>query len=224
MSVSVSQILGDPGPSVATTDVDAAIIGCLKANYGHWLRIEAFERDLVKGLPAPRGASYANAIDQDEWLDHASPAVLVTTSKTRDKPMRRPDGTYSATWDVAISVVVRGTSGPDTRDRASLYEVALRRCLGHRSVVANAGGIVHAMHWESSNVVPVATVSRSGRYLAAGMTTWTAITDYALKDSGTFPAPVPDDQPLPVYVPEVPVTVVDTDQINGVSPTQDLGG
>lgn len=215
--------VADPGPSLATTDVDKAIIGALRTWYSTWLRIESRNRGLAKPLAIPDQAAYASSLDTDDWLDRWAPAVLVTTSKTTGRPMRHADSTYEAAWDVAVSVIVRGTTPSETRDRASIYEVALRNALGHRNVTANAGGIIHAAYWQGSEIAPVANVNRQGRYLAAGMTTFNVITDSALKDSGGPISPVPDPDPLPDYVTGLPVTDVVVD-VEGLTPNEPLGG
>jgi hypothetical protein len=204
-------ILADPGVLVLNVDVDDALVGVLQNWLPTFLRITARERNLSQPLALPNGASYNNPADQSEWTDAAFPAIMVATSRTQGAPIRHADGIYDATWLCVVSAVVRGTQGRETRNRASLYEGAVRRALGHRSAIANAGGIVHGAKWQAAEVRPVADVSRTGRHLAAGMSTFFVYTDQAFKDTAGPPSPDPLPPTVPpTYVPLGTITEVDT--------------
>lgn len=223
-------ILGDPGPLVINTDVDDGLITILRDDnwLATFLRIVSLERDLPKTLPAPVGASYNNPADMSEWGDQMYPAVQVATAKTSGMPKRRADGVYGATWSCIVSAIVRGTTGQETRQRAALYEGAVRRSLGHAAVLAGQD-LISKIRWQSVEVRPVTSVSRAGRYLAAGMSTFLVTTDSAFKDAaGPFtadPLPDPDNpQDPPIYVPEATITSVPTVEIDGLTPDEDIGG
>lgn len=228
--MSATVILGDPGPLVVNTDVDEALISMLRD--GNWLRtflrIVSEERGLAKTLPAPVGASYNNPMDMSEWGDRQFPGIAVATAKTQGSPKRRADGVYGVDWLCVISAIVRGTTAQETRTRAALYEGAVRRSLGHAAVLAGQD-LISKIRFRGVEVRPVTTVSRAGRYLAAGMSTFLVTTDSAFKDSAgpmtADPLPTSDDPTPtpPVYVPTGTITEVDF-TAEGLTPDQDLGG
>ena len=204
-------VLGDPGVLVKTTDVDRLLIQVLKKWLPTFLRIGADDDGLDLVPPSPVGASYNNPMDMTEWGDQQFPGVMVATAKTQGVPHRNSDGTYRVTWLSTVSFVVRGTTPMETRDRAAFYEGQGRRALGHSAALTDIMDTIQEIRWNGGTEVrPVTAISRTGRYIAAGMSTFLVKTERAFQDSAGPPVPDPEPPtPPPTYVPIGTVTEVD---------------
>jgi len=177
----VSALLADFGPLVVATDVDAAVIATLQEWLPAYLGQVEVERGKTPGfLPRPALGSYANTLTSGEFLDHDLPALLVTTASASD-PTVNADSCYRISWRLAISAIVRGRTAPETRETASLYEGSLRRVLVQKQML---GGLAGGVRWLTSSVAPVTDMTGAGRYLAAGMSTYTVFVDDVVREGG----------------------------------------
>jgi hypothetical protein len=194
----------DFGPLVVETDVDTAVIKLLRKWLPTYLSILEDERELeAHTLARPKPESYTNTIDEDEFLDHRLPAVIVTTARTVGAPTRLGDGIYATTWAVTVSSVVRGRTPSETRWVASLFGGSVRRALTH-NMDLETDGAVNGIRWLSSEPISLADDTGEGRFLAALVNTFTVSTDAALQDArGPVPSG-PYDSPDPVNDPDIP--------------------
>lgn len=219
MSVATPARYADFGPCIVETDIDAAVVALLIRWFPtHLAQIER-EREFTAGLLSrPKPESFANTLDEDEFLDHRLPAIMVTTAQTVGEPEKDGDGYYYATWNCVVSAVVRGRTPSETRTFAALYGGAVRRIMA--SMDALDGNIAGASRWTSGQVAPVRDSSRRGRYLAASINQFSVYVE-RLFQQGTgpqlpnppespYPPPDPDD-PAPPYDPlaEVRDVIVD---------------
>lgn len=190
------------GPLVVETDVDVAVIETLKVWLPTYLRQVELERDLTAGfLKRPKPSSFANTLEDDEFKDHPFPAIIVTTAQTAGRPTKDGNGNHYAAWNVVVSSITRGRTPPETRALAALYSGCVRRLLVQQEAL---GGLAGAIDWVASNVAPVADVTGSGRYLAAGINQFSVYIDEVVQ-SGVGPLePEPDDSPYPPSDPDDP--------------------
>jgi hypothetical protein len=183
----------DYGVLVVETDVDLAVIKILRKWLPTYLSAAETDRSLANGLLArPVDGSFANTIEDDEFVDHQLPAIIVTTAQTADAPVKAGNGSYAASWTVVVSSVVRGRTAPETRAVAALFSGCVRRALTQQeSLEGFAGGV----EWIGSSIAPVPDVTNAGRYLAAGVNTFVVHTDAVLDSYGgpQVPAPYGDD-------------------------------
>jgi hypothetical protein len=186
------------GPLVVETDVDRAVLDTLRLWMPQYLRQFEAERQLTPGLfSRPKAESYANTIEDDEWLDHRLPAVIVTTASTTGQPQRSGDGLYYAAWQVRVSAVVRGEMPAQARAIAAVFGGTVRRIL----VGPNLPDPVTFCEWGGSLIARV-DPGDQGRYLAAAINTFTAYTDQILQQGagpidpgGPYPDPDPGGDP-----------------------------
>ena len=209
------QVLADFGPLILPTDVDEAVIEVMNAWMPLYLRELSDERGLASPLPAPVPRDVNSVLSTDEFLDHQLPGLMVTTAKTSGVPERFSDGSYGVGWLVHVDSIVRGRTAHETRTTAALYEGATRRVLSGRK---DAAGLIRLTRWTATEIAPVADTSRQGRYLAAGMTTFTIFTDQALKETGGL-AIEPPTGTDPSFVPTAPMSV-EIDLHNGSAVTE----
>lgn len=216
----------DFGPLIVETDVDEAVIATLKLWLPtHLSQVEREREVALRTLARPSAASYSNVLEDDEFLDHALPAILVTTAETSDYD-RLPRGLYNAAFRCVVSCVVRGRTGPETRKVASLFSGAVKRALAQNP---DLGDFANEMILDGSSVAPVQDTTDQGRYLAVGMTTWTVYVDDVLQAAAGPTVPgTPYDDPDPVGSPDAPyeelVAVSEvTSDIRGV-PITDIPG
>lgn len=186
------------GPIVVSTDVDEAILAVLKKWMPTYINRMSAERGLSYKLPVPK--TYSNYIDLDEILDHHLPAIVVTTAKAH-KTMGGANSIISAEWDVQVSAIMRGTSPPSTKSNTSLVEGAIRRCMVQKC--RDNAGILSNTHWLDSEIGPLKTGTREGRYLAAGIGKYNVATDAAAQSFGG-----PDVPDATSYAPLAVVTDV----------------
>lgn len=201
--------VADFGPLVVETDVDVAVVRTLRLWLPTYLAQAERDRGLADRLLArPVEESYANTLEDDEFLDHRLPAIIVTTAQTSGEPLKDGRGIYSVPWLVVVSSVVRGRTPPETRAVAALFGGCVRRCLVQQ---ADLGGAVQGVWWVASNVAAVPDVTDQGRYLAAGINRFTVLVDEALDAYGgpTIPADYgPDPDPADPDTPYDPLAAV----------------
>lgn len=180
----------DFGPLIVNTDIDEMILGMLSLWLPHYMAQVERERNFVVGyLDRPKDESYANALDDDEFLDHSLPAVIVTTAHTEGVPEKDGDGFYSAAWNVVVSCVVRGRTPSETRSRAALFEGCVRRVLMHADPPIDG-----EIRFTGANTAAVADPTGTGRYLAAGISTYLVYVDKVVQ-AGVGPAGDPYADP-----------------------------
>jgi hypothetical protein len=198
----MTPIAADFGPLVVETDVDRALIATLKLWLPTNLAQVERDRDLdPRTLARPVTASYSNVLEDDEFLDHSLPAILVTTADANNYD-RGADGFYTAAFTCNVSSVVRGRTGPETREVASIFSGAVKRTLSSHP---DLDGFASETVLQSSSVEPVADTTDQGRYLAVGMSTWIVYVDDVLQEGAgpTVPGD-PYDDPDPVGSPDTP--------------------
>lgn len=198
----------DFGPCIVETDIDAAVVKLLLRWFPTHLAQLEVERGFNPGfLSRPKPESFANTLDEDEFLDHRLPAVIVTTAQTVGAPEKDGDGFYYAAWTCIVSAVVRGRTPPETRSFAALYGGAVRRIMA--SMDALDGNIAGESRWVAGNVAPVRDSSRRGRYLAASINQFSVYVDRIFQQ-GTGPSlPLPPESPYPPPDPDSPATPYD---------------
>lgn len=198
-----TQGIANWGPLVIATDVDDAVIEALKQWVPTYLLQTARERNLPaeagRQMAAPR--TYTNVLEEDEFLDHQIPMVLVTTADTA-KVKGGPNSSYEAMWNVKVSAVVRGRSAQESRLFAALYEGAIRRAITQK---CRGVGPINESKWLAVKLAAVRDASGKGRYLAAGIGTYNVSTDYAAQGFGGPDIPNADE-----YLPLATVTEVTT--------------
>lgn len=206
----------DFGPLIVETDVDEAIIARLRLGLPTYL--SALEED--RGLPnrtlaRPAEQSYTNVITDAEFSDHTLPAVIVTAAQTLGNPERDGNGMYYAAWQVVISSIVRGRNPIETRQLAALFSGCVRRLMVHPHGAPVFGDDKGAVRWVRSNLAPVRDNTGEGRWLAAGINTFTVFVDKVVQE-GAGPMdldpydPGPDDPDTP-YEPLLTVESVTTE-------------
>lgn len=193
------------GPLVVETDVDLAVVSTIKLWMPTYLSRVEVERSLGNGfLSRPKPDAFANTLDDDEFTDHPLPAIIVTTASTVARPEKDGNGMHFAAWNVVVSAICRGRTAPESRAMASLYGGCVRRIMLQQQDLGEFAGEVD---WTSSNVAPVATTGQ-GRYLAAGINTFSIYVDEVVQ-SGTGPLVTDEDTPYPPADPSDPNTPYD---------------
>jgi hypothetical protein len=208
----------DFGPLVVETDVDLAVLATLKSWLPTYLAQAERQRGLASRLlPRPRGESYANTLEDTEFLDHRLPAIIVTTAAPTDVA-QDGDGFYIADWHVVVSAVVRGRKPEETRGIAALYGGCVRDILTDRPTL---GGFASATKWiPGGGVAPVDDPTPAGRYLAAGINQFTVSVDDVLREAAGPATADPYEQPdpdAPGYDPDAPWDPLATVRQNGVT-------
>lgn len=189
------------GPLVVETDVDVAVLATLKSWLPTYLAHARGERVLPIRLKRP--ASYANTLDDDEFVDHTLPAIVVTTAATSDV-QQDGDGFYLANWHVIVTAIVRGRTPPETRAIAALFGGCVRDVLTDRPTL---NGFAAATKFTAGNVAPVADPTEAGRYLCAGINQFTVSVDDILREAAgpaTADPYEPADPDAPGYDPDAP--------------------
>lgn len=193
--------IADWGPLVIVTDVDEAIKATLEKWLPTYLVQGAKERSLDYKLPDPK--TYSNVLEEDEFMDHQLPAILITTANTASVK-GGANSKYEALWRVKVSCVVRGRKATESRFNAAIFEGAVRRTVLQKS--RSSASPVNDVDWVSTQVAPVSDATGKGRYLAAGIATYNVATDYAAQGFGG-----PDIPNADAYLDLATVTDVTTD-------------
>jgi hypothetical protein len=205
--------VADWGEVVVETDVDRAIISRLATWMPTYLTQTETKRELPPYLLArPNAESYQNALEDDTFPDGRLPALVVTTARTDSEPEKivmAVDDAYSAFWRITVSAVVRGRTPPETREVAALYGGCVR------SILVQKQTDIGVVRWTGSSVVPFPDASGKGRFLAAGINTFTVFVDLTLTGDGPitaeiYPPPDPVGNPDQPYDPLAEVRTVTT--------------
>jgi hypothetical protein len=131
------------GPMVTLTEVYGALVETMTV----WLPTFLRERERLSGrvygsLPSLRGVRVF-ATELDAWPADQLPLGVIVAPGFPDALLANPDGTYAATLELGVSIVVSARAADETLALATEYGAALRNCLlGHRSL----GGIASALH------------------------------------------------------------------------------
>jgi hypothetical protein len=182
-------IAAEFGPLIVETDVDAAVIRTLRTWLPTYLAQVERERDLTIGtLARPVAESYANTLEDDEFMDHRMPAIIVTTAEPENNAQRDGNGLYRASWTVRVSSVVRGRTPRETRAVAAVFGGSVRRVLVQH---ADLDDFSAGLRWIGSNVIRVEDTTDQGRYLAASINLFNVFVEDVLRD-GVGPT-VPSD-------------------------------
>lgn len=191
--------IADWGPLVTCDDVDQAILATLKLWLPTYLRQMTTEKGLTIPLPVPK--TYDSYIDLDQIMDHQIPAVVSTTAKAHKTIGGANGRPYEAEWSTQVSAIIRGPNMAATRRNASYMEGAIRRCLLQKA--RQSSGPLNNTHWLDTEVGPLKTGTREGRYLAAGIGKYNVATDAAAQSFGG-----PDVPDASSYAPLAVVTDV----------------
>jgi hypothetical protein len=182
------------GPLVTEVDVDVAVVKTLRQWFPYYLTQAEVERsaELQLGdLARPKPDSYANTIEDDEFLDHTLPAIIVTTARA-DEPETDGNGIYNAGFVVRISAVVRGRTPPESRAVAALFGALVRRVLVQQaSLLDFAAGT----RWRGGTLAALEDVTGAGRYLCASINDFTVFVDEVVQ-AGVGPLVPPDEDPV----------------------------
>lgn len=220
----------DWGPSIGSVDVDWAIINQLKL----WLPTYVGQQpadynvqpaDSAKGLQPPTVAqpiTYDNVLDMDELTDKQLPGIFVITAKTT-KVTGGANWTYEAWWRTQVYSLIRGRNQRESKWLANYLEVEVRRAMLQKvaktpptdtsndqdvELQTASSSIVSQVLWNGSEIQKVpnfGTQTGDGRYLSAGVGTFTVITDKAAQGWGG--PNIPNSAP---YGPDPTVSAVDT--------------
>lgn len=212
----MSPFFADMGPMLVETDIDDAAIVVLKRWMPQYLTQVESERDLpIRTLARPVAQSFANTIDEDEFLDHQLPAIIVTTGRTDGAPEILNDDMYAADWRCVVTSIVRGRNPKETRWLASLFGGTVRRIMVHNQEL---NGVANGVRWTGSEPAAIEDGRDEGRYLAGLINNFIVTTDSVVKADagpvphGPYPEPDPDDVDTPleplVEVAEVTTAVV----------------
>jgi hypothetical protein len=208
----------DFGPMTVETDIDVAVVQTLRLWLPTYLAQAERERDLaVRLLARPRPQNYANTLEEDEFLDHQLPAVIVTTAAPSGEPNMDGNGVYYAGFRVTVSAICRGRTPPETRALAALYGGCVRRVMVQQALTAIDG----AARWVGGRgVAPVATTDE-GRYLAASINEFVVYADGVVQagvgpevpsgENNPYDPPDPTENPDEPFDPLVAVSKVEFD-------------
>jgi hypothetical protein len=89
--------------------------------------------------------SWVRESEFDIDTQHPLPAVSVVSTGTTGRPEQRPDGTR-ATYGMVVVIVIGGRSETEARDRAALYNAAIRGALT-REKSRTLGGVAEVTYW-----------------------------------------------------------------------------
>jgi hypothetical protein len=168
----------DFGSCLASVDVDEAVLATLQKWMPTYLGFLQTSRSLPFDLYAPDASHYANVILDDEWRDISLPAILVATARTHSEPEVMPDGSCLVDWLVAVSAVVRGQSRAQTRQLASLYELATRMVLVQQW---DLGDFADSVRWLAGGEArPLTDPLGKGRWLGEGASQYLVRTEQAV--------------------------------------------
>jgi hypothetical protein len=197
----------DWGPLIVETDVDADILLLLRTWLPTYLgRVEDERGEDRHALARPVEESYANALEDDEFLDYRLPSIVVTTAAPVGTPERDGNGLYSAAWSVVVSAILRGKTPPEARRDAALFGGCVRRILVQQALPTLPG----AVEWAGGRVAPVMDTTGADRFLAAGVNTFTVNIDDVLDaDGGPAGDPYPDPDPTDPDTAYTPLATVE---------------
>lgn len=192
-----SPSVADWGPLVGAVDVDKAIRTVLTTWLPTYCAQVQIDYNLDYAIAEPQ--SYAIVLDEDEYLDWAMPAVLISTAKTI-KTIGGSNSNYEATWRTAVSGMIRGRNAEESKVNASYFEGAIRRCMLQKcrtnspspsgadgqdsELIAAGASILSGCHWQSTELAAVNGDKRRGRYLSVGIGTYSVVTNKAVQSFG----------------------------------------
>jgi hypothetical protein len=213
----------DFGPLVIEPDVDAAVLETLRTWMPTMLRVIEEERDLAPGLLRRIGpSSYQTSVEDDDFPNPTLPAILATTAKTREAPVKDGNGMYTVPWVVVVSAIVRGRTPAETRWLAGAFGGCVRRVL---TSYGDLGGFANQTDWVAGDIRRLDDPLKKERHLAAGINEFTVFVDNVVQEfagpewpdaPGEIYPPFDPSDPDAPYDPLVPVSdVITTIQIKG---------
>lgn len=152
----------------------------------------------IRAWTAPEG-------DFRRWPEEQLPCLVLISPGLNGSPERHEGGRYSATWGLALAVVVSASTEAATDRLAKLYAAAMRACLVQRRL----GGLAEMVTWVGEDYT-IEPADRRRTIGAARVIFDVDIGDVTTADSG--PAGDPPDEPReplpdPTTVTDVDVTV-----------------
>lgn len=210
MSPVVLNPVAEWGTLVVETDIDRLVLTQLRTWLPDYLTQAEKERGLPHNLLArPVPGSFQNTLEDDSFPDGQLPAILVTTAKLDGEVSKGVDEEGLDRWAVGFrvhtSVVVRGRTGPETREVAAVFGGLVRRILLHKQLVIHEPNpellLVDAEVWlaPGGGVLPVEDTTKADRWLAAGSSEFVVFVDEAVSGIGpVLPSeqnPYPDPDP-----------------------------
>jgi hypothetical protein len=189
----------DFGTMLVETDMDRLVLDQLKLWLPTYLARAESERGLPNRLLArPQSGSFQNALEDDTFPEGRLPGVIVTTARSND--IAKNQNGYMGAYRCLVSGVVRGRSGQEARELASVWGGTIRRILHHQQLADFEGEIRLTGH----RVTPVLDGSGDNRWLAAGQNTFTIFADHVLGGDGPLMPGGPYHDPDPSGDPDAP--------------------
>jgi hypothetical protein len=208
----------DFGLQVVETDIDRLVLTQLHKWLPTYLAQAERDRDLPNRLLArPTPQSYQNTLQDASFPEGQLPAIVATTAQseqTKTYPGRR----YGATFNVAVSAVVRGRNAPETREIAAVFGGCIRAILIQQQIELDC-----EVRWQGGLVLPVPDqADEDARWLAAGLNRFLVLADTVQSGDGPveptegdppYPPPDPEGDPDTPYDPLATVGLVTTEVI-----------
>lgn len=200
---------GSFGPSFSEIHVEQWIIDLADGLFLDYLaESERVHMDVIEGME-PRFWPNLNAkVRTNEWEgmwpDEQLPCLLVINTGLAERPVRRGEGSYDATYLMAAAIVVSAANRQDTRNAAFGYGHAFKQMiLQHRSL--SQPNFVRGASWIDSRPMPLP--SEGERSLMAMQMFFHVEVKGVLTDAGVQPnAPSPAPDPYVSPVPEPTIT------------------
>lgn len=118
------------GRIVDGDQVEQVILDMLQLRYGTYLDEVAQQRGHQKGRAAyqsPR--SWIVVKDFDKWPENKLPCVIVVSPGMAEPPRKRGDGSYDATWEVIVAVIVEARTKKASHTLGMRYGAAMAKCM-----------------------------------------------------------------------------------------------
>lgn len=192
------------GPLVFGDDVERAVIDTLKLWLPGTYLPEVAERAGYAELPDIRSYRVWPEAAPERWAEDQLPVVAIASPGTRGEPRHEGDGEYSASWELAVGVIVSARTEAETGRLAKVYSAAIRMVLLQHS---SLGGVAAGVTWlEESYTEPIDAEDR--RSLAAGISGFEVEVRGTVNDTiGPAEPTPPIDGSWPQEISEVDVDV-----------------
>ncbi|MCU1616985.1 MAG: hypothetical protein JWO98_4525 [Frankiales bacterium] len=192
---------GSPlGPFVGPSHVRRAVL----ANLATWAPFYVGEAIRQTGLELPGFTDFVNEpYNNAPTTIVEAPRYVVACPGTLDRPSRRGDGTYIATWDVQIALWMWGGDYQETEDNLGYYAIAIRELMLQQP---SLGGFAKSIEWRGERYAQVD---------ATAFRTWgQAVVLFGVQVDGVVSAYAgPSTPPLDPTAPPVPAPPVQSTSV-----------
>lgn len=164
---------------------------------GEMERVDGYDANSIE---RPRGI--VTASEFEKWPEDQLPVIVIISSGIQGKPTRRGDGSYEATWQIAVAPIASDMNSEETRDLASTMGAASRAALTqHKRLESelHPDGFGTSMEWVGE--VPASIPFGDSRTLAAMMVMFLVTVDHVVEEAAG--PRVPPENPA-VPMPEGP--------------------